>query len=299
MGRMIGLGAIGLIFLGLITILGGSWYTIDQGERGVVLRNGAILAEADPGLNFKLPILDDVERISLREQSAKWICYDNQCVENGDWPVMQAYSKDQQPADIRVSVNFAIPSGEVSKLYTEYGSTGNLVSRSLARKVPQAVKQTFGKYNAQTAVVERQRLSQESLAALQAMMQDEPIIITSLQIENIDYSEAYENAVESRMLAEVEVAKRNQQLEQEKINAQIVETQAIGAAKAKQAAADAEAYSIKARGDAEAGAIRARGSALRDNPLLIQLTTAEKWDGVLPSTIPPNGTVPLLNLTAP
>jgi regulator of protease activity HflC (stomatin/prohibitin superfamily) len=30
----------------------GSWYTVDQTERGVLLRNGAIIGVAQPGLGF-------------------------------------------------------------------------------------------------------------------------------------------------------------------------------------------------------------------------------------------------------
>jgi len=39
----------GAVVAGLIglTVLGGSWYTVDQGERGVILRNGAITGTAD------------------------------------------------------------------------------------------------------------------------------------------------------------------------------------------------------------------------------------------------------------
>ena len=36
-------------------VLMSSWYTIDQGERGVILRNGAVVGTAEPGLNFKAP----------------------------------------------------------------------------------------------------------------------------------------------------------------------------------------------------------------------------------------------------
>jgi hypothetical protein len=45
-----------------------------------------------------------------------------------------------------------------------------------------------------------------------------------VQIENIDFSDAYEQAVEARMTAQVEVQKRQQQLAQEKINAEIAVT---------------------------------------------------------------------------
>jgi regulator of protease activity HflC (stomatin/prohibitin superfamily) len=49
----------------LIMVLG-SWYTVDQTERGVMLRNGAVIGTAQPGLGFKLPLFDRVQKISVR-----------------------------------------------------------------------------------------------------------------------------------------------------------------------------------------------------------------------------------------
>ena len=60
--------------------------------------------------------------------------------------------------------------------------------------------------------------------------------------------------------------------------------------------ADAKAYSAKVQGEAEASAIRNRGDALRDNPGLPALVTAEKWDGHLPTTMVPGGAVPFLKV---
>ena len=34
----------------------GSFYTVDEGERGVVIRTGEITGVATPGLHWKLPI---------------------------------------------------------------------------------------------------------------------------------------------------------------------------------------------------------------------------------------------------
>lgn len=290
MNRIIGGVAAGIAGIVVLTVLFGSWYTVDQGERGVILTNGAITEESVPaGLHFKTPIIDDLVRIDVRDHTLKW---------EGD-AAMQAYSRDQQPANLTVSVNYAVIPSEAGKLYANYGSVDAFLDRSLIRKAPQAVKQVFGQYNAQTAVIERAKLSQQALEALQALMAGEPVTISSVQVENIDYSSAYEEAVEQRMLAEVEVAKRNQQLETEKINAQIAVTQAQGRADSVKAEADAKAYSVQVQGDAEASAIQARGAALRDNPALIDLTAVEKWDGTLPTTIPPNGTVPFLNLGRP
>ena len=71
-------------------------------------------------------------------------------------------------------------------------------------------------------------------------------------------------------------------------------------AKAKAAAeatllnAKADADATRMRGDAEASAIKARGGALGDNPQIVALTQAEKWDGRLPSQMIPNSAIPFL-----
>jgi regulator of protease activity HflC (stomatin/prohibitin superfamily) len=94
------------------------------------------------------------------------------------------------------------------------------------------------------------------------------------------------------------VQRRQQQLEQEKIAANIAVTQAQGRADSQIAEATANAEATRIQGEATADAIRARGAALRDNPALVQLTQAERWNGVLPTTMLPGGAVPMLNLPA-
>lgn len=64
----------------------------------------------------------------------------------------------------------------------------------------------------------------------------------------------------------------------------------------RQAAAKAEAEAITLRGNAEAEAVRVKGAALRDNPSLIGLVQAERWNGVLPTTMLPNSTVPFMEM---
>ena len=44
-----------------LAIAASSWYTVDQTERGVLLRNGAIIGVAQPGLGFKVPLIDTVQ----------------------------------------------------------------------------------------------------------------------------------------------------------------------------------------------------------------------------------------------
>ena len=60
--------------------------------------------------------------------------------------------------------------------------------------------------------------------------------------------------------------------------------------------ANAEAAAIRAKGLAEAEAINAKGKALRDNPALVELTFAEKWNGITPTTVVPNSSITGLNI---
>lgn len=272
----------GLAFLVGITVIFGSWYTVDDGYRGVLLRNGAYVSVSEPGLNFKTPWIEDVVHISIRDNVR---LYEN----------FEAYSRDQQSATMRVTVNYRIPSDKVREVYTQYGSEEQLVSRLLDRQVFDKVKTAFGQFNAASAIQDRARLNLEATNMIINSISG-PIMVLSVQLEDIAFSDTYERSIEERMQAEVAVQRLEQQAKQAKVEAEIAVTQANARADAVRAEAQAKADAIKLTGLAEAEAIDARGRALRDNPSVIQLTQAEKWNGVLPTSIIPNGTVPILNM---
>ncbi|MGA7710929.1 MAG: prohibitin family protein [Rhizomicrobium sp.] len=253
-----------LLFAGLVllAVATSSWYTVDQGERGVILRNGAVIGEAEPGLGFKLPIFDTVEHITIQSQNTRY----------GD---VKTYSRDQQPATLRVSLNFHVT--DARTVYTDYKSIQNMIDRLVTPQIYTWSENIFGQFNAASAVQDRAQLNSELAMALRKVIRG-PLSIESVQIENIDFSGNYEQAVEARMEATV----KQQQAEAE--------------AAATRTRADASAYAVTAQGNAEANAIRARGTALRDNPGLPGLVTAEKWDGHLPTTMVPNGGVPFINV---
>jgi regulator of protease activity HflC (stomatin/prohibitin superfamily) len=275
---------VGVVFAALVglTVLGGSWYIVDSGYRGVQIRNGAVTGTAEPGLGFKLPLIEKVVDISVQSQARR---YEN----------VSAYSKDQQTAALEISVNYRFPADQVEKIYTNFGGEEGVLNRLLDRKVFDEVKNIFGRFNAVTAIQDRERLVAEVQSALQASVVG-PIIIESVQIENINFSAAYENSIEQRMLAEVEVQKVKQNAEREKVQAQIAVIQAQAQADAQVAQATAQAQATKIQGDAEAQAIQAKGTALRNNPELVELIQAERWDGKLPTTMVPNSAVPFVNV---
>jgi len=280
--RFVGLGVIAFLSLGAVSTLFGSWYTIDQGERGVILRNGAITGTAEPGLGFKLPFFDGVKKLTIQTQVRRY-------------EQVASYSKDQQTAELVISVNYRLPADQIEEVYANYGGEEGVVSRLLDRRVYEQVKTVFGQFNAVTAIQDRGRLNAEIEAAIRKIVSG-PIIIESVQIENIDFSTAYEESIEQRMLAEVEVQKLRQNAEREKVQAEITVTQAQAQADSTRATAQAEADAIRLRGDAEADVIKKRGDALKENPGLVDLTKAERWDGKLPQTVVPNGALPFIEM---
>ncbi|MEE2002820.1 prohibitin family protein [Alkalimonas sp. MEB108] len=258
----------------------GSFYTVDEGERGVVIRYGSLIHVAEPGLHFKLPVIDSVRKISVQEQVE---LYRN----------MEAYSNDQQPAVMNLSVRYQIDSSRVDEVYRNFGTRQALIDRQVTRIVLEEAKTVLGQFNAATSIRERGRLNLEMAQAVQRSVTG-PVIILGVQVEDVSFSAAYEESVEQRMLAEVAVERERQNLERERVEADIVRTRAAAEADRVRAQAQAEADSIRLRGNAEAEAIRERAAALANNPLLVELVKAERWDGRLPTTMLPNATVPFI-----
>jgi len=66
-GMFGGIGKILIIILAIVLfqVANSSYYTIKPGERGVVLRFGKYSKTASPGLNFKIPLVDDLIKVDI------------------------------------------------------------------------------------------------------------------------------------------------------------------------------------------------------------------------------------------
>ncbi|MCY1409321.1 HflC protein [compost metagenome] len=271
----------GMIALLLLIAVGGSFYTIDEKERGVVLRNGKLVGVAEPGLGWKMPFIEVVKTISVQNHTTRY-------------EQLQAYSRDQQVATLVVSVSWHVTPSEVAKVYTGYGDTDVLVDRLVSRQVPTQVENVFGRYTAIQAVQNRGQFVADVAVAVKGAIGG-PVMIDGVQVENIDFSESYERSIEERMKAEVAIQTRQQNLATEQVQAQIQVTQAQAEADSKLAQAKADAEATRLRGEAEAYAIRAKAEALASNQNLIELTKAERWDGKLPETMLPGTALPFID----
>ena len=87
-------------------------------------------------------------------------------------------------------------------------------------------------------------------------------------VENIDLTNALENAIEAKMVQEQEAARARFAQQQAQVEASTVV--------------------IKAKGEAES--IVLRGNALRENPSVLELQIIERWDGITPLVVGPGAT---------
>lgn len=258
----------------VFALINGAFYTVGAGEKAVVLRLGAVHAIAGPGLHWKVPFVDEIRRISTRVSFIEWTGAN----------AMEAYSRDQQPATLQVKLALRVRADDksITELYTTFRDLSNFSESIVKPRALEGIKTVFGQFNAVSVIQERAQFNIRIDQEVRRMVTG-PVEIEGVQVQDISFSDAYEQSVEQRMQAQVEVERVQQNKAREQLQADI---------KVIQASADAQ--SVKLKGEAEAAAIRARGDALRDNPQLVALTAAEKWNGVLPTTMIPGSTVPFV-----
>lgn len=280
MQYLIGLAVAAVV---MISTAFGSFYTVDQTERAVLLRNGAYVSTEQPGLHFKTPFIESVEKIYVTSKLARY-------------EKLEGYSHDQQASHYQISVNYQIKADKVAEVYSTYGSEKNAVDRIVTPNVLKISKVVIGNFTAQTSIQDRGRLNSEILKSLEAATAGTPILITNANVEDIKFGAEYERSINHRMIAEVEVQTLTQNLAKEKVTAAITVTKAQATADSTLATATAEAKATVLRGNAEAQAIEARAKALGTNPNLVGLVQAERWNGVLPTTMVPGGAVPMVSV---
>ena len=210
----------------------------------------------------------------------------------------EAFSSDIQQVDINGSINYAINKSTAMTLYREGGV--DYFDKLIYPRMLEITKGVFSRYSAENLVAFRQVLSDEILSTLAAELEPYGINVISISIENIDFTDAFTDAVEAKQVAaqkklqaEIEQSQKTmeaqQQAERQKIEAQ-------AEADVARINADADAYAVKVRAEAEAEANRLVAQSL--TPELIELNMIKAWDGSLPAYVSGEGasTLPILNL---
>lgn len=248
-----------------------SFYTINESERGIVLGGGKLVKIEEPGVHAKFPIYHEVKRVSLQT----W---------TDSFQSLAAYSKDTQPATMRVSVTWTIVPAQLGDMYRTALTLDGVTDRFIRKITPSETENAFGQFEAATLANDRTSFV---LALTKRIREGVPAFVNviSVQVEDINFSDAYENTIEEKVksLVAVDTAKNKEQQAIADAKAYVAKMQ--GEADAKKNQMLAEAAGIREKGDAEASAIVAKANALKNNPQLIQLIEAENWNGSRATTI--------------
>ena len=252
-GHIIGELVFLLLFFSSFSIVG-------AGERGVLLTWGAFNGTVfQPGLNLKFPIAQSVIKMSVQTQKIE--------IEKSE-----AYSHDLQLVDIHSATNYNLDPLEVGKIYQQYNL--NFESKVLIPNLEASVKQTIAKYTAEELLSKRAEVQD---AIQEDLKQAVPsvFVITKYALVNEDFSNAYEQAIEAKQVAQQNAEKANNELKKAKI--------------------DAEARIAQAKGEAEAIRIQAEAIQHQGGAEYVNLKAIEKWNGVLPQYMLKDAT-PFVNI---
>lgn len=244
-----------LIVLVAIILLGSSISVIGAGEIGIVTRLGEVNRVADSGLMFRVPFIEKVIKMDTRIQKEE--------------VKASAVTQDLQDVDASLALNYSINKETALKLYKEVGTTytENIINPVLQ----ESFKAGTANYTAEGLVTNRSEAKESILGVVKDRLSGYGIIVADLNIVNLDFSEAFNQAIEEKAIAQQQVEKAKQELEREKIEAE----KKITAAKA-----DAEAQ-------------RLQQETLTD--LMVKKMYIEKWSGQMPQVVSGDSGV-LLNL---
>ena len=255
--------------LSVIIILIGCFKTVPTGSTGIVTTFGRIEnVSLDAGIHFMSP-WKKVVNMDNRTQK--------QSIE------MQCFSSDIQEVSVTYTVNYQINKANAQEIYRTIGT--EYFDKIVMPKALEAVKSIFAKYTAEDLIASRSNLSKEIEAILVDDLAKQNIQITATSIENIDFTDAFTNAVEAKQVAEQNKLKAQTEQAQATLEAQAAaERQVI------QAQADAEVAKISSdsalyQGEKEAAILQRVGEQISLYPDLIKYKYIEGWDGKMPQTI--------------
>ena len=203
-----------------------------------------------------------------------------------------AFSKDIQQVDIQMSINYCIDQETAQVLYKTVGV--NYYENVMYPRIQENTKAVFSQYSAENLIGERDILSDQVLEQTANDMQKYGITIISIAIEDIDFTDAFTNAVEAKQVAAQNKLTAETQQAQKTMEEEAAAKRAVIAANAEAekaiiaANADLEVVKVQAEAALYAGEKEAEMNKRISESLagdIIQYYWIKQWNGILPSTI--------------
>ena len=258
------------LIVDLVTPTYGFFAKVDSGYVGIVTHFGKIEDKVLPAGFHLTGYFEQVHPINVRTQ-----------IKNGE---VVAFSSDIQQVTLFVSINYSVTPEAANTLYKTI--SGDYFTTLISPRINENVKVVVSNYTAESLIASRETLSAEVLKLMQADLKPYGITATAISIENIDFTDAFESAVEAKQVATQEAQKARTQQEQQTMEAQQAASRKKIAAEAEadvlRTEADAKAYETRVRAEAEAEANQKIAASITD--ALINYVQAQNWDGKLPGT---------------
>lgn len=242
----------------VLAVLCSSVYKVAPGFRGVLV----VLGKVQPhsyvnGVGVKWPFISDMVPMDIRTTTVS--------------EKTSSYTADVQTAELSYTFTYDLVPGNVHILYETVGT--DYVAKKLKPVLNDVLKDVIGRWQAQDLVANRDKARTEVLNGLRERLDKRFFQNLTFQIIEVDYSDAFEKAIENKVIADqkAQEAANNTRRVQEEANQKIIS-----------AKAEAEAMEIKT-------------AALAKNHGLTEYEAVQKWDGKLPNYMM-GGTVPFLNL---
>ncbi|MBO4411908.1 MAG: hypothetical protein J5794_06975 [Lachnospiraceae bacterium] len=259
--RKVGIVLAAILALGLI-FLPGSIHTVDTGEIAVVKHLGEARGTRSAGTYVDFWLTNVYQTYDAKVQGVNINT--------------ATYSSDAQTMDVAMTLQYQIMSDRVVEIAKQYGTLDLLEERIKAIAI-EKTKAVLSSHKAMDIIANRSAMSPAVEGAIKGAVGEEYYVnIIAVVITNIDFSDAFETAVEDKMIAEQTKLKAEYENQ-----TKIAQTEAQAKAKLIEAEANAKAELIKAEAEAKANELLEQ--SLTDK--ILRKLYLDKWDGVLPQTV--------------
>lgn len=241
------------------------------------------------GISWHIPFIEQVHTVNCKQQEI-------------DFKDLQIWSETSERTELycqNVVVDYQINAEYAAWIWSNVEEwDNNLVKQT---SIESGIKAATKLYN-DTDVTDRTKIEGSAKECIQKSLNEkyknQIVNVVSVTIGNINFSDAYNEAIEKK--AQAKLAAETAEYQNTQVTQQV---KAEAEQKKIQAEAEAEAKKIQAEGDAEATKIRAVAEAEANEqiaksltPDLIELEKVKKWNGELPMI--QGTTQPILDLTS-
>jgi len=225
---------IGVALLGLV-MAAMSFVTVNEGDRAVVTTWGEASGEMEPGMNFRIPIIQGIEGYTVREQVA---AFGDQDAARTSLEFGRIDAKTDGGADMRtdIAIGFRLRPENVTDVYRELGSEEEYYDRLINNEIDSVVRDIASGYTIDELHRNKGRTAfQEEIGTeLQKEFEQYGFEVTRVNLENINFDESIEDAINSAESKQYEVEERKRAIEVEEEEAERKRVEAEGVRQAEE-----------------------------------------------------------------